>query len=122
MYLFRPITAVALLVSLHASALAAGDAARGEEIYTTRCGGCHSVEENRIGPRHQGVVGRRAGSLKDFEYSPALRRSKIVWTPATLHQWLANPEGFIPGQRMAYRLSDASAREDVIAYLVAQSR
>lgn len=97
--------------------LAAGDAARGEQLYEARCGGCHSVDDNRIGPRHAGVVGRKAGSVADFNYSAALRKSKVTWTPATLDQWLNDPEKFIPGQRMGYRLSDASARTDVIAYL-----
>lgn len=97
--------------------VAAGDASRGAEAYGARCGACHSVEADRVGPRHAGVVGRRAGSIAGFEYSPALKASKIVWDAKALEQWLTNPESLIPGQRMGYSLDDAAMRADVIAYL-----
>lgn len=100
-----------------ASAQAAGDAVRGKETYEARCGGCHSAEANRIGPHHAGVVGRRAGSVPGFDYSPALAASAIVWNEQTLQRWLADPEKLVPGQRMGYRLGDAALRADVIAYL-----
>lgn len=115
----RPL-ALASLVGLTAVALpaaAAGDAARGALAYEARCGGCHSVKADRIGPRHAGLFGRRAGSVPGFEYSPALRDSHIVWDAGTLDQWLGDPESLIPGQRMGYRLADAATRADVIAYL-----
>lgn len=118
----RHALSLALLLACFASASqGAGDAARGETLYEARCGGCHALDENRIGPRHGGVVGRKAGALPDFDYSPALRRSRLIWTAARLDQWLANPESLIPGQRMGYRLSDAGERADVIAYLQAHS-
>jgi cytochrome c len=96
---------------------AAGDAQRGEQVYESRCGGCHAVESDRVGPRHAGVFGRRAGSVKGFDYSDALAKSRVVWDEATLTRWLADPEAVIPGQRMGYRLGDAAARADVVAYL-----
>ena len=98
-------------------AAAAGDAARGAQAYEARCGGCHSVQSDRVGPRHAGVFGRRAGSVDGFEYSPALRTSSVVWNAASLEQWLRDPESLIPGQRMAYSLADPALRADVIAYL-----
>jgi cytochrome c len=98
-------------------AAAAGDASRGAQAYQARCGGCHSVESDRVGPRHAGVFGRRAGSIAGFDYSPALKGSRVVWNAETLDQWLSNPESLIPGQRMGYSLADAAARADVIAFL-----
>ena len=68
------------------------------------------------------MVGRRAGALKDFDYSPALRASKILWTRATLKAWLTDPEALIPGQAMDYQLDDAQDREDVVAYLATLKR
>ena len=106
-----------LLALLPPRALAAGDAARGAQVYEARCAGCHSVQADRVGPRHAGVVGRQAGSVPGFAYSPALRKSGITWDAATLERWLADPEALVPGQRMGYRLGDASQRADVIAYL-----
>jgi cytochrome c2 len=68
-------------------------------------------------PAHAGVWGRRAGSAKAFEYSPALARSRIVWNQASLRAWLIDPEKLIPGQRMGYRLPKPQERADVVAYL-----
>ncbi len=95
---------------------------RGRAVYQEHCAGCHSVEAHREGPAHRGVLGRRAGALKDYGYSPALRASKLLWTRATLKAWLADPEALIPGQAMDYHLDDAGEREDVVAYLATLKR
>ena len=108
---------VAALVLASTSAVAGGDAVRGQQVYEMRCGGCHSVETDRVGPRHAGLIGRRAGAVPGFAYSPALASSKLVWNASTLDRWLTNPEALVPGQRMGYSLSDAAQRADVIAYL-----
>jgi cytochrome c len=92
-------------------------AERGLAIYTAKCSACHSVDEHRVGPAHAGVVGRRAGKAKDYEYSDALASSKIVWSTSKLQAWLTDPEKLIPGQRMGYRLSKPQERADVVAYL-----
>ncbi len=92
-------------------------AERGLAIYTAKCSACHSVDENRVGPAHAGVVGRRAGKAKDYEYSEALNKSNIVWSRNKLQAWLTDPEKLIPGQRMGYRLSLPQERADVVAYL-----
>ena len=52
-----------------------------------------------------------------FADSDALRRSGITWDAAALERWLADPEALVPGQRMGYRLADAQARADIVAYL-----
>jgi cytochrome c len=105
---------LALAVALPAWA---ADATGGAALYERRCGGCHAVEHDRIGPRHAGLIGRKAGSVPGFDYSPALRASAVVWTAATVDRWLADPEALIPGQRMGFRLSDAAERAAIIAYL-----
>lgn len=96
---------------------AAGDAERGREAYDARCGGCHAVQTDRVGPRHAGIVGRRAGSVAGFTYSPALKASGLTWDAPLLERWLADPEVLVPGQRMGYRLADAQLRADIVAYL-----
>jgi cytochrome c len=108
---------IATLACAATTAAHATDAARGAELYASRCGACHSLDANRVGPRHRDVFGRRAGSLPDYVYPPALERSGITWNAETLDRWLANPEALVPGQRMGYRLGDAGEREDVIEYL-----
>ena len=100
----------------------AGDAARGRELYESRCVACHSIDANRVGPAHKGVVGRKAGSLADYDYSAALKSSAIVWSASTLDRWLADPEKLIPGQKMGYSVPSAQDRADLIAWLAENSR
>src|SRR5262245_37950789 len=76
------------------------DAARGMTLYEQRCTACHSIELNRIGPKHRGVVGRRSGSVPNFSYTAAFRRLNITWTDANLDRWLANPTAMAPGTAM----------------------
>jgi cytochrome c len=109
---------LALLVAT-TSALAAGDAVRGKALYENRCAACHSIEFDGVGPAHRGVYGRKAGNRTDYAYSPALKASNTVWDEKTLDQWLANPETFIPGQKMGLSVPSANDRADIIAYLKA---
>ena len=104
-----------------ASANAAGDAAHGQQLYTARCIACHSLDENRVGPKHRGVYGRKAGRAESYDYSPALRQTTIVWNDTTLDRWLADPEKLIPGQKMGYQVPEAADREDLIAFLKRES-
>ena len=93
-----------------------GDAERGKTLYQA-CLSCHSIDDNDIGPKHRQVVGRRAGSVKDYHYSEALKRSGITWDAATLDRWLSNPSELVPGTKMFFKIDDAQSRADVIAYL-----
>jgi len=111
-----PAIAAALLLTA-ASAIAHADAARGRTLYDSRCVGCHSPDAHRVGPAHRGVVGRKAGGAKDYDYSPALKASTLVWDVALLQKWLANPEALIPGQRMGYSVDEAKDRVDLADYL-----
>jgi cytochrome c len=86
-------------------------------LYESRCTACHSLDHSRIGPAHRGVFGRRAAQVAGFDYSPALRRTKVIWTARSLDRWLTNPETFIPGQKMGYSISDSRDRADIIAFL-----
>jgi cytochrome c len=95
----------------------APDSTRGKALYESRCAGCHSLDHDRIGPRHAGLFGRKAGSVAEFDYSPALRGSRIVWDAKTLDAWLADPERLIPGQRMNYSVPGPADRAALIAYL-----
>jgi len=82
------------------TAKAAGDADRGEILYQG-CQDCHSIEKNDVGPMHRGVVGRASGTVPGYNYSPALRNAKIVWTEES--------------QQVAYRSSAIYSRhKDVL--------
>jgi len=110
------------VISAFAAVLAVGIAAaadpeKGKEIYG-RCLACHALEYDRVGPRHCGLFGRRAGSVPGFAYSEAMKRSKIVWNEKTLGRFLANPLKAVPGTAMTYAgVAQAKERADLIAYL-----
>jgi cytochrome c len=101
----------------------AADPVRGARLYQERCGGCHSLDENGAGPRHRGVVGRRAARVPGYDYSEALATAGIVWTPAALDRWLADPNALVPGNRMVVQLAaSAGDRADIIAFLAQSPR
>lgn len=114
--LARPIATVC--AGLLGGAAFAQDAQRGETLYSARCGACHALDEHGAGPRHRGILGRRAGSEAGYAYSAALRASNIAWTAATLDRWLSDPSALVPGNKMVVRLADDPRdRADLIAYL-----
>jgi cytochrome c len=108
---------VVVALALAASSAIAADLKHGEDVYS-RCLACHALESDRVGPRHCGVVGRRAGSVAGFEYSKAMKASKLTWNPKTLDRFIADPMKTVPGTMMTYAgVKDAKERADLIAYL-----
>ncbi len=114
------ILAALLLASLVVTAARAeGDVAKGEARFQ-ECAACHKLEAgvNEVGPSLHGVFSRKAGELSDFRYSPAMKRSGVVWTAETLDKYIADPQAFIPANRMPYAgMASANDRADLIAYL-----
>ena len=104
------------------SQAATGAALSGKELYTRRCGACHSVDQNRVGPRHRGVYGRKAGSVADYRYSNALKKLNLTWNENNLERWLANPTALVPGTAMGFRLNNPSERKAIIDYLKSVSQ
>jgi len=90
-----------------------------------QCAACHSIDGTGEldGPSLKGVIGRKAGSLEDYRYSAAMKRSGVTWDAASLDQYIADPQAFIPGNRMAFAgMADKSQRDDLIEYLTVASR
>lgn len=104
-----------------APAQAAGNPVTGQTLYKAKCGGCHSLEANRIGPAHRGFIGRRIATAPDYAYSPAIKKLPGVWTAALLDRWLLGPQKLAPGSKMFLTIPDAGQRADIIAYLVANA-
>ena len=117
-------TAALSVLLLLGAARADGDAARGEARFQD-CAACHKVEAgaNNVGPSLHGIFTRKAGEIADFRYSPAIKRSGIVWTLETLDKFITDPQALVPGNRMPYAgMANASDRADLIAYLIKASQ
>src|ERR1700761_1133862 len=98
--------AVGMMVDVALAAPVPGDASHSKALYESRCTACHSLDQSRIGPAHRGVYERHVASVSGYDYSPALKKSNVIWNARSLDRWLTNPEAFIPGQKMSYSVPD----------------
>jgi cytochrome c len=117
-----PLATVALIVPARspAAAIMVADWDAGSDVFDTYCSDCHSVSakgSNRKGPILYRVMGRRAGTVPGFDYSAGMRSSGIVWNPATLNAYLANPRGLIKDGKMSKGLPKPADRANVIEFL-----
>ena len=113
-----------LIATTFTSHVRGADVERGKAVFE-QCAACHSLDGtgDYDGPTLKGVIGRKAGSLEDYRYSAAMKRSAVVWDAATLDQYVADPQAFIPGNRMAFAgINDKTQRDDVIAFLAVATK
>ncbi|SFR89206.1 c-type cytochrome [Sphingomonas jatrophae] len=106
-------------VALPTMASAQGDPARGKTVFA-RCMACHQTVAGRngLGPTMAGVVGRKAGTVPGYNYSAALKKSGLVWSPAALDSYLLKPAAKVPGTKMIFPgLPKPEDRANIIAYL-----
>lgn len=97
----------------------------GETLFQQQCRQCHSLEEgeNRVGPHLADIVGREVAAVEGFNYSEALEESDITWSPDNIDQFIADPQSFIPGNRMPYPgMPDQDQRAAVVAFLESSSQ
>ena len=113
----RPLPALLLLACV-ATGAHAQDAAAGGMAFQ-QCAECHSpTTADNAGPGLKGIVGRKAGAKDGFIYSPAMKKSTVVWDDKTLDAYLKDPRTVVPGTSMAYGGDDdAKERADLVAYL-----
>ena len=127
------VASAAVLVAFGGSVFAAGDAAKGKDVFTSAmCATCHQVgpgAKNGVGPELNGIVGRKAASLADYpSYSAGMKKlgaEGFVWTEENIDKWITNPKAMIPDSIMSLTfqgLPDAQQRADVIAYLKTQTQ
>jgi cytochrome c len=106
-------------------ARAEANAGRGKALFQT-CAACHSLESsaNKTGPSLKGLLGRPSASVEGFLYSPVMRRANVIWTPALLSEYLANPQGGVfKGNKMPFAgMAKADDRSDLIAYIQEASK
>jgi len=110
-----------LMLMLQApSALATGDPEKGRAVFA-RCASCHQVgpsAHNGFGPQLNGIIGRRAGSLDGYAYSPAMKNAALIWSEKNLKTFLKSPGDTVPGNKMRFwGIGSDSQVADLLAYL-----
>ena len=115
------VIALGLASAAAARVAAQADPAAGQGVFNQKCASCHTVTPDLahglLGPNLVGIIGRTAGTAAGWDFSPALKDSKVVWTDETLHKWLTDSAAFAAGVKMDLKVPSRIEREDVIAYL-----
>jgi cytochrome c len=93
------------------------DAAAGRQLFERRCTGCHSLDQDKEGPRLRTVFGRKAGTVPSFAYSDALKSAQFTWDDAALDRWLSDTNSVVPGNNMEFRVMNAEERAAIIHFL-----
>ena len=109
------ITKVILILSIANAA----DPVNGKKVFK-KCVACHSLQEgkNKIGPSLYNLLDRKAGSVKGYKYSKAIKNSGVVWNEESLDEFLTKPRKFIPKTKMSFRgIKNKSLRDDLISFL-----
>ncbi len=118
---WRNLQAASLIVAtLSSGAVRADPAMRGKLLFL-QCASCHDITPGpsaKIGPSLYGVVGRRAGGLPGYAYSPAMKAQTFIWDEKMLNLWLTKPTDVVPGTAMAFGgVAQQADRDALITYL-----
>lgn len=115
----RILLAAAMASFAAGAAHAEGDPALGKKQYV-QCGICHGMQGqgSSVGPTLKGIVGRKAGAIPAFNYSPAMKASGLTWTEANLSAYLAAPQAKVKGTRMVFAgLKKPGDADNMVAFL-----
>lgn len=108
------------LIAASAGTAAAQDVEKGEASFR-KCRLCHAIGENaqnKIGPELNGLDGRHAGAVADFNYSDAHKNSGIVWGETSFKNYIKDPAAKVPGTKKVFAgIKDAQEASDLWAYL-----
>ncbi len=102
------------------SAASAQDVAAGEKSFR-KCLPCHSIgpeAQNKVGPKQNGLDGRKSGTVEGYAYTDANKNSGIVWNETTFKEYIADPRAKIPGTKMIFPgIKNPQEASDLWAYL-----
>jgi cytochrome c len=118
----RPIAALLAVGALMACAEAhAGDPGKGKAVFNQQCSICHTATRGgptMIGPNLFGVVGRKAGSVVGYSYSPAVKAAGFTWSEDKLRAWVSGPASVLPGNKMPFGgVKNPAQVDDLVSYL-----
>src|SRR6516164_6055727 len=94
---------------------AAQDVEKGQHAFN-KCSPCHAIgpgAENKVGPQLNGLDGRHAGAVADFNYSDANKNSGLVWNEATFKDYIRSPQAKVRGQKWRSPASPTPKRSTI---------
>ena len=98
----------------------AQDAAAGKSSFN-KCLACHAIGEdakNKVGPELNGLDGRKAGTVPDYNYSEANKSSGITWNEANFKEYIKDPKAKVPGTKMFFAgIKNEKEVNDLWAYI-----
>ena len=102
------------------SVASAQDLGAGETSFR-KCSPCHDVGEsarNKIGPKLNGLEGRKSGTIEEFSYTEANKNANITWNAESFKEYIADPPAKIPGTKMIFSgIKNDKESADLWAYL-----
>jgi cytochrome c len=115
-----------ILLETAGDPLAAYVGDRGAEIFRA-CVACHTLgaeQANRAGPTLAGIFGRRIATAPNYNFSEALKRLDIVWTPETVSKLFEiGPQAYTPGTKMPeQRIGSEQDRAALVQFLERATR
>jgi cytochrome c len=118
--MLKKLIVTAVLVAASSIAAMAQDAQKGKTVFNV-CLACHTIgpgAQNKIGPELNGLDGRKAGAVPNFDYSDANKSSGIVWNEETFEDYIKNPAAKVPGTKMIFPgIRNEQQAKDLWAYI-----
>jgi cytochrome c len=115
-----------LLLEKEGDPLAAYAGDHGADVFRA-CVACHTLgadQANRAGPTLANLFGRRIATLPGYNFSEALKRLDIVWTPETVSKLFEiGPALYTPGTKMPeQRIGSEQDRAALVQFLERATR
>jgi cytochrome c len=116
----KKLIGAAILIAVSSMPSMAQDTQKGRTVFNV-CLVCHAIgpgAQNKIGPELDGLDGRKAGTVPNFDYSDANKNSGIVWNEESFEDYIKNPAAKIPDTKMTFAgIKNEQQAKDLWAYI-----
>jgi cytochrome c len=116
----KKLIVAAALIATSTGVGLAQDVEKGAIVFK-QCQACHAIgpgAKNKIGPELNGLDGRKAGVVPNFNYSDANRKSGVIWNEENFKEYVKYPRAFVRGTKMTFPgLKNQQQVNDVWAYV-----